>query len=106
MTGHSNFVASVCCLPPDDKYPHGLIFTGSNDSTILAFTVESPQPIFKLTGHSGTGNLVCNGEFLQTFFHTVFFYKKIYVFSFLVAYFVALSKVYTFFSVCNCVIHV
>ena len=62
MSGHSNFVASVCCLPPDDKYPHGLIFTGSNDSTILAFTLESPQPVFTLNGHSGTGKYKVNDD--------------------------------------------
>ena len=42
-------------MPPDDKYPQGLIVTGSNDKTILAFTLDSPKPIFKLEGHSDTG---------------------------------------------------
>ena len=55
MGGHSNYVSSVCCMPPDTNYPHGLIFTGSNDSTILAFTLESATPVFKLEGHTGTG---------------------------------------------------
>lgn len=100
MTGHSNFVASVCCLPPDDKYPHGLIFTGSNDSTILAFTVESPQPIFKLTGHSGTGNLVCNGEFLHTFSSYCFFLQKdLCVFIFIGIFCSIIKSLYLFFSV-------
>ena len=35
MTGHENFVSCVCVMPPDDKYPHGLILTGSNDHDIL-----------------------------------------------------------------------
>ena len=70
MSGHSNFVSSVCCMPPDDKYPQGLIYTGSNDSTILAYTLESPQPVFKLTGHSSTGwfglllNLFCGSRII------------------------------------------
>ncbi|KAH3731128.1 hypothetical protein DPMN_057134, partial [Dreissena polymorpha] len=63
MSGHKNFVASVCCLPPDDKYPHGLIFTGSNDHTILAFTPDSPQAVFKLTGHTGTVCSLAGGKF-------------------------------------------
>ena len=33
----------------------GLIMTGSNDNTILAYTLESPEPIFKLEGHKDTG---------------------------------------------------
>ncbi|XP_071118768.1 phospholipase A-2-activating protein-like [Haliotis cracherodii] len=63
MSGHSNFVASVCVVPPDDTYPNGLIITGSNDNTILAFTLESPQPVFKLTGHTGTVCAVASGKF-------------------------------------------
>ncbi|XP_053395421.1 phospholipase A-2-activating protein-like [Mercenaria mercenaria] len=63
MSGHSNFVASVCCLPPDDKHPHGLIFTGSNDSTILAFTLDSPQPLYTLEGHSSTVCSLASGKF-------------------------------------------
>ena len=57
MGGHTNFVSSVCVMPPDDTYPSGIIYTGSNDSTILAFTLDSPQPVAKLTGHSGNGKL-------------------------------------------------
>ncbi|XP_052774869.1 phospholipase A-2-activating protein-like [Mya arenaria] len=63
MSGHKNFVSSVCCMPPDDKYPHGLIFTGSNDNTILAFTLDSPQHIFQLAGHSGTVCSMAAGKF-------------------------------------------
>ncbi len=58
FTGHSNFVSCVCVVPPDDKYPQGLILSGSNDNNILAFSLESPEPVFKLSGHSDTGNLV------------------------------------------------
>ena len=52
MSGHSNFVTSACVMPPDERYPHGLIMTGSSDHTILAYTLESPQPVFKLEGHT------------------------------------------------------
>ncbi|ESP05233.1 hypothetical protein LOTGIDRAFT_227892 [Lottia gigantea] len=63
MSGHNNFVSSVCVMPPDDKYPNGLIFTGSNDSTILAYTLDSPQPIYKLTGHSSSVCTLATGKF-------------------------------------------
>ena len=65
MTGHENFVSCVCVMPPDDKYPHGLILTGSNDHDILAYTLDSPQPVFKLSGHTETGKL------LLRLFHSV-----------------------------------
>ena len=55
LQGHSNFVASVCILPPDDKHPQGLIGTGSNDSTILLFEPGQLEPVAKLTGHTNTG---------------------------------------------------
>jgi phospholipase A-2-activating protein len=42
-------------MPPDETYPQGLILTGSNDSTILAFTLNSPAPIYKLEGHTENG---------------------------------------------------
>ena len=57
MSGQNNFVTSVCMMPPDEKYPHGLIVTGSSDHTILAYTLDSPQPIYKLEGRT---NDVCS----------------------------------------------
>ncbi|KAL5022612.1 hypothetical protein ScPMuIL_001767 [Solemya velum] len=63
MRGHSNFISSVCVLPPDDQYPHGIILTGSNDSTILAYTLSSPEPAFKLTGHTNTVCALVGGKF-------------------------------------------
>jgi len=54
-SGHSNFISAVCVLPPDDKYPDGIIVTGSNDHSILAYTLSSPEPIYKLLGHTETG---------------------------------------------------
>ena len=83
MSGHSNFLASVCCLPPDDKYPHGLIFTGSNDSTILAFTLDSPQPVYKLTGHSSTGNVLLRTWFINyrysLSFHQIYLFEALFL---------------------------
>ena len=58
MSGHTNFVSAVCVMPPEDKYPQGLIVTGSNDNNIFAYTLDSPQPVFKLTDHTDTGR--CN----------------------------------------------
>ena len=55
MSGHSNFVNCVCVMPPDEKYPQGLIMTGSTDNNILAFNLESPSPVYKLEGHTKTG---------------------------------------------------
>lgn len=55
MTGHNNFVSCVCVLPPSDSYPNGVIVTGSNDKNIHGYTLESATPVFKLTGHTGTG---------------------------------------------------
>ena len=55
LSGHTNFVVAVCMMPPSDTYPQGLIVTGSNDKTILAYTLDSPQPVYKLEGHVGTG---------------------------------------------------
>ena len=58
LQGHSNFVAAVCVLPPDDNYPQGLVATGSNDSTILLFAPGQLQHVAKLTGHTNTGDSV------------------------------------------------
>ena len=55
MSGHENFISAICLLPPSDKYPQGLIVTGSNDHKINAYSLESPLPVFTMTGHSNTG---------------------------------------------------
>ncbi|KAK7867192.1 hypothetical protein R5R35_008386 [Gryllus longicercus] len=57
LLGHTNFVSCVCVLPPDSQFPKGLILTGSNDSNIRMFAVDSPQPIAVLKGHK---NVVCS----------------------------------------------
>ena len=53
--GHSSFVSAVCILPPDEEHPNGLIVTGSNDHLIHVYTLESPEPVYRLTGHSDNG---------------------------------------------------
>ncbi|XP_005104581.1 phospholipase A-2-activating protein [Aplysia californica] len=63
MRGHSNFVSSLCVMPPDDSYPQGLIITGSNDKTILAYSPGVPEPVFKLTGHTGNVCALASGKF-------------------------------------------
>ncbi|XP_069126256.1 phospholipase A-2-activating protein-like [Argopecten irradians] len=63
MSGHTNFISAICYMPPDGTYSHGLILTGSNDSTILAYTLDSPEPIYKLSGHSNTVCSLASGKF-------------------------------------------
>ncbi|KAK0062786.1 phospholipase A-2-activating protein [Biomphalaria pfeifferi] len=63
LKGHSNFVSSICVTPPDDNYPQGLIVTGSNDKTILAYIPGSPEPVFKLIGHAGNVCALASGMF-------------------------------------------
>ena len=58
MSGHENFISAICILPPSEKYQQGLIVTGSNDHKINAYTLESPMPVFTLTGHENTGWLI------------------------------------------------
>ncbi|XP_066992739.1 phospholipase A-2-activating protein [Anabrus simplex] len=57
LLGHKNFVSCVCVLPPDSRYPSGLIVTGSNDNSIRIFSLDSPQPLCVLSGHT---NAVCS----------------------------------------------
>lgn len=52
LTGHSGFVSAVCCLPPSEQHPTGLIITGSTDNNIHAYDLESPLPVYKLMGHT------------------------------------------------------
>ncbi|XP_061181732.1 phospholipase A-2-activating protein-like [Saccostrea echinata] len=63
MRGHSNFVSAVCVMPPDSDYEQGLLVTGSNDHTILGYTPNSTEPVFKLTGHEGTVCTLAAGKF-------------------------------------------
>lgn len=61
--GHTNFVSCVCVLPPDEIHPTGLILTGSNDKSICAFTLESPDPVYRLIGHANTVCALAAGKF-------------------------------------------
>ena len=44
-------------MPPNDSYPDGLIYTGSNDSMIRAFVPHKASPDHILQGHSA--NVAC-----------------------------------------------
>ncbi|CAN7940858.1 unnamed protein product [Ixodes pacificus] len=63
LTGPTNFVSSVCTVPPSDQYPSGLILVGSNDCCIYCFSPENPQPLYKLLGHSGVVCALAAGQF-------------------------------------------
>ncbi|XP_041475058.1 phospholipase A-2-activating protein-like [Lytechinus variegatus] len=63
MSGHQNFVSCVCVLPPSEKYAQGLIVTGSNDNKIHAYTLESPLPVYVLTGHKNAVCALAAGKF-------------------------------------------
>jgi len=63
MAGHANYVVCVCVTIPDDTYPNGLVYTGSNDRSILAFSPGYSDPIFKLEGHTNTVSALFAGKF-------------------------------------------
>lgn len=63
LRGPTNFVSSVCTVPPSDQHPSGLILVGSNDCCIYCFSPESPQPLYKLLGHSGVVCALAAGQF-------------------------------------------
>ncbi|XP_008944359.1 PREDICTED: phospholipase A-2-activating protein, partial [Merops nubicus] len=62
MSGHSNFVACVCIIPPNEVSPHGLIATGGNDNIICVFTVDNPTPLYVLKGHTDTVCSLSHGK--------------------------------------------
>ncbi|XP_070162240.1 phospholipase A-2-activating protein isoform X2 [Polyergus mexicanus] len=57
LTGHSNFVSSVCVINPSERNPKGYIITGSNDSTICVYMADQTIPVHTLMAHQNT---VCN----------------------------------------------
>lgn len=57
LTGHSNFVSSVCVINPSESNPKGYIITGSNDSTICVYMADQTVPVHTLMAHQNT---VCN----------------------------------------------
>ncbi|KAK7576747.1 hypothetical protein V9T40_013033 [Parthenolecanium corni] len=66
FVGHTNFVISVCVVPPNEIFTSGLIVTGSNDNTILVYQPESPNSILQLTGHTDAVCRLVNGLALNT----------------------------------------
>ncbi|XP_074850154.1 phospholipase A-2-activating protein isoform X2 [Carettochelys insculpta] len=63
MSGHSNFVSSVCIIPPNEIYPRGLIATGGNDHNICIFTLDTTAPLYVLKGHKNTVCSLSSGKF-------------------------------------------
>jgi len=57
LTGHSNFVNSVCVINPSERDPKGYIITGSNDNTICVYVADETVPAHVITAHQ---NNVCN----------------------------------------------
>lgn len=56
LTGHSDFVNSVCVINPSERDPKGYIITGSNDNTICVYVAGETVPAHTLTAHQ---NNVC-----------------------------------------------
>ena len=50
--GHSGYVSCIAVMPPNENYPDGLIYTGSNDSMIRAYVPHKSSPDHVLQGHS------------------------------------------------------
>ncbi|KAF0312844.1 Phospholipase A-2-activating protein [Amphibalanus amphitrite] len=63
LRGHTRYVVSTCVMPPGDEFPDGLILTGSNDGNIHVYSHKSSEPLFKLTGHTGTVAALAAGKF-------------------------------------------
>ncbi|XP_018423851.1 PREDICTED: phospholipase A-2-activating protein isoform X1 [Nanorana parkeri] len=63
MKGHSNFISTVCFIPPSEAYPRGLIATGGNDNNICVFSLDSESPLYILKGHKDTVCTLSAGKF-------------------------------------------
>uniref|UniRef100_A0AAR2LAW2 Phospholipase A2-activating protein n=1 Tax=Pygocentrus nattereri TaxID=42514 RepID=A0AAR2LAW2_PYGNA len=63
MNGHTNFVSCVCIIAPNETYPRGLIATGGNDNIICVFSLDRPDPLFTLKGHTNTVCSLSAGKF-------------------------------------------
>lgn len=50
--GHTAYVSCVAVMPPNESFPDGLIYTGSNDSMIRAYAPHNTFPDHVLQGHS------------------------------------------------------
>ena len=55
-TEHNNFISSVCIIKPSQKFPEGLVITGSNDSYIGIWNPGHNDPLHKIKAHE---NAVC-----------------------------------------------
>ncbi|XP_011866365.1 PREDICTED: phospholipase A-2-activating protein [Vollenhovia emeryi] len=56
LTGHSNFVSSVCIINPSERDPKGYIITGGHDNTICVYVADETEPARTLQAHE---NNVC-----------------------------------------------
>lgn len=56
MTGHDNYVSSVCIINPTQKNPKGFIVTGSHDNHICVYIPGETEPVHKVKAHE---NAVC-----------------------------------------------
>ncbi|OQR72259.1 phospholipase A-2-activating protein-like [Tropilaelaps mercedesae] len=63
LQGPAGFVSAVCCMPPSDQFPRGLVFVGSHDCNIYCFNLEGNSPLHKLLGHSGAVCSLATGQF-------------------------------------------
>lgn len=55
---------SLCVVPPSDDHPSGLILIGTNEPSVLAYTVAPPhQPVYTLKEHSDTVCSLAAGRF-------------------------------------------
>jgi len=63
LTGHTNFVNAVAALPGTPDFPTGLIVTGGQDTKILIHSMDIPEPINALTGHTEGVTCLSTGRF-------------------------------------------
>ncbi|XP_022687137.1 phospholipase A-2-activating protein-like isoform X2 [Varroa jacobsoni] len=63
LQGPTGFVSAVCCMPPSDQFPQGLVFVGSHDCNIYCFNLDGNAPLHKLLGHSGAVCSLATGQF-------------------------------------------
>ncbi|XP_011697767.1 PREDICTED: phospholipase A-2-activating protein [Wasmannia auropunctata] len=57
LTGHSDFVNSVCVINPSERHPKGYIITGGNDNAICVYVADETVPAHTIKAHQ---NNVCN----------------------------------------------
>ncbi|XP_012539928.1 phospholipase A-2-activating protein [Monomorium pharaonis] len=67
LTGHSNYVSSVCVINPSERDPKGYIITGSNDNTICVYVAGETTPAHTLTAHQNNVCKLATGKREGTF---------------------------------------